>query len=65
MITKLIKIKEVLALTGLSKSHAYALAQKRLFPKPVKLTERSSAWIESEVLGWIDSRIKARDEREI
>ncbi|MDX2367520.1 MAG: AlpA family transcriptional regulator [Colwellia sp.] len=62
MITKLIKIKEVLALTGLSKSHAYALAHKGLFPKPVKLTERSSAWVQAEIIDWIESRIKVRDE---
>tara|TARA_R110000737_G_scaffold67694_2_gene95702 strand:- start:3747 stop:3944 length:198 start_codon:yes stop_codon:yes gene_type:complete len=62
MNTKLIKIKEVLALTGLSKSHAYALAQKGLFPKPVKLTLRSSAWVQAEINDWIESRIAQRDQ---
>jgi prophage regulatory protein len=62
---KLIKLKTVMGITGLSRSHTYALSQRGEFPKPVKLTERSSAWIESEVLGWIDSRIKARDEGEV
>ena len=51
-----------MGITGLSRSHTYALAQRGDFPKPIKLTGRSSAWVESEVLGWIDSRIKARDE---
>ena len=55
------KLPEVLAKTGLSKAHLYALAQKGVFPKPVKLSERSSAWIESEVQDWIDARIAARD----
>jgi prophage regulatory protein len=59
---KLIKLKTVMEITGLSRSYTYALGQRKEFPKPVKLTERSSAWIESEVLAWIDSRIKARDE---
>jgi prophage regulatory protein len=58
---KLLKMPEVRAKTGLSKSHLYALAQQGLFPKQVKLTERSSAWVESEVDGWIDSRIAQRD----
>lgn len=61
MLTKLIKLKDVTAMTGLSRSHLYALAQQGIFPKPVKLTERSSAWVESEVQDWIESRIAQRD----
>lgn len=56
------KLSQVLAKTGLSKSHLYALAQKGEFPKPIKLSERSSAWVESEVQDWIEARIAARDE---
>jgi prophage regulatory protein len=59
--TKLLKLKTVIAVTGVSRSHIYALAQKGQFPKPVKLTERSSAWVASEVEEWIESRIQARD----
>lgn len=58
----LIKIKAVMQRTGLSRSHIYALAQQGKFPKPTKLSERSSAWVESEVQEWIESRIKVRDE---
>ena len=58
---RLLKVKNVIEITGVSRSHLYALAQKDLFPKPVKLTERSSAWVESEVQDWIDSRIAQRD----
>lgn len=61
MKTVLLKLKDVLATTGLSRSYVYALAQQGLFPKPVKLTERSSAWVESEVQDWIDTRIAQRD----
>lgn len=59
--TKLIKLNNVIAITGISRSHIYALAQKGQFPKPVKLTERSSAWVASEVQDWIDTRIAQRD----
>jgi prophage regulatory protein len=58
---KLLKMPEVRAKTGLSRSHLYALAQNGEFPKPVKLSERSSAWVESEVDGWIEERIAERD----
>lgn len=58
--TRLIRLREVMAKTGLSKSYVYALAKKGLLPKPVKLSERSSAWVESEIQNWIDERIKQR-----
>lgn len=59
---QLLKMPEVRAKTGLSRSHLYALAQNGEFPKPIKLSERSSAWVESEVQDWIDTRIAQRDE---
>jgi len=59
---QLIKIPEVMAKTGLSRSHLYALAQNGAFPKPVKLSERSSAWVEAEVQAWIEDRIVSRDQ---
>lgn len=59
---RLIRLREVMRKTGLSRSYVYALAQKGQFPKPVKLSERSSAWIESEVQNWIDERIQQRGE---
>ena len=62
MPNKLLKLKDVLAITGLSRSYVYALAQQDQFPKPVKLTERSSAWVEAEVAEWIEGRIALRDQ---
>lgn len=62
---KLIKLKTVISMTCLSRSHVYALAQQNFFPKPVKLSERSSAWVESEVLAWINARIVSRNEETV
>lgn len=59
------KLPEVLAITGLSRAHLYALAKKGAFPKPVKLSERSSAWVENEINEWVQSRIDARDTKEL
>lgn len=54
---KLIKIGEVSNLTTISKSHIYTLARQGKFPKARKLTEHSSVWLESEVLGWMEKRL--------
>ena len=57
----LMKLNAVMSATGLSRSYIYALAQQGAFPKPVKLSERSSAWVQSELEEWIESRIAVRD----
>jgi len=59
----LIRISEVHRLTGLSNSAIYRGVQSGTFPRPLKLTERSSAWVETEVLEWIASRIAERDNK--
>jgi prophage regulatory protein len=60
---KLIRIKSVIALTGLSKSYIYDLSNRGLFPKSIQLVPggTSVAWVKSEVIAWIDSRIQSRD----
>lgn len=60
MNTRFIRIKEVINQTGYSKSHIYHLSNQGLFPKPVRLSESSVAWVESEVHEWMQSRIDAR-----
>ena len=58
---KLIRISDVKGMTGISKSHIYLLASKGEFPKPIKLGERSVAWVKDEVEAWVASRIAQRD----
>lgn len=59
---KILKLPEVIAKTGLSKSTIYAKAKAGTFAKPLKLGTRASAWIEEEIDAWIAGRITARDE---
>ena len=54
---RFLKLREVMKLTALSRSHVYHLAQNARFPNPYKLSEKSSAWLHSEVLAWMDARI--------
>jgi prophage regulatory protein len=57
----MLKIKKVLKMTGLSRSSIYAYIEKGKFPKQVRLGVRSVAWIEEEVVAWLDARIAERD----
>jgi prophage regulatory protein len=56
---RLIRLREVERLTGLSKSSVYRLEATRNFPARVKLSVRASAWREIEVREWMDSRLRA------
>jgi|SRR5476649_2412684 len=53
-----IRLKEVLAICGKSRSSVYEAIQKGAFPAPVKLCGRSSAWVKSEVTQWMEACIR-------
>lgn len=59
MVQQFIKLAEVKKITGLSGSSIYRLASESKFPKPIKLSVRSSGFLLSEVEQWVSERIKA------
>lgn len=54
---KLIDMKFITQLTGLTDKWFYKLIQDGEFPKPIKLG-RSSRWLKSEVELWLSARIQ-------
>lgn len=56
---RLLRLSDVLFVTGLGKTSVYAAMQTGSFPAAVRLTERSVAWRESEVIAWVTSRVPA------
>lgn len=59
---KLMKLKEVIESTTLSKSTIYAYMNEGKFPKAVSLGSRSVAWVSSEVFSWKANQIALRDQ---
>ncbi|MDE2679645.1 MAG: AlpA family transcriptional regulator [Gemmatimonadota bacterium] len=57
---RFVRLHEVMARTGLSRSTIYVMMAEGRFPKPVPLGERSVGWIESELEEWLRDRIAAR-----
>ena len=53
---KLIRLKDVVEITGLSKSQIYALIAAEKFVRQVKIA-RSSRWSLDAVNDWIDARV--------
>lgn len=58
---RLIRRKDVQIKVGLGASSIYAEMAKGRFPKPVFLSEKRVAWIESEIDAWIAERIASRN----
>lgn len=56
----LLRISEVSKRTTISKPHIYTLIRQGKFPKPIKLSVNSSAWLENDINTWLDARINAR-----
>ncbi|CAK2478626.1 prophage regulatory protein [Vibrio crassostreae] len=57
---RLIRLNEVLVMTGLSRSGMYRSIEKQQFPSQVPIGDRAVAWVESEVRMWIAEKIEDR-----
>jgi len=62
--TKIIRIKDVCSLTGLSKSYLYALAKAGKFPSSIKIVKGGTAvgWLESSVHEWLEQCLANQEE---
>ena len=59
--TRLVRKPELQAIVGLSDPTIYRLEKQGKFPKRLKIGGNSVAWMESEVLDWIQSKADARN----
>jgi prophage regulatory protein len=61
---RLLRLPEVLARTGLSRSGLYEIVAKEGALRPIKLGRRASAWIEQEVTQFIEERVRTSRENQ-
>ena len=54
---KIIRLSDVKAKTGLSRSSIYLRMAEGKFPQQISLGSRAVGWINSEVINWIELRI--------
>ena len=59
-----IRLPEVRQKVGMSKSHIYKLMGSGDFPAQIKLSQKVSVWVASEIDDWIQEKIKQRDDEE-
>lgn len=46
-------------LTGLTTPTLYRMMDKGIFPRPIKISERAVAWLETEITEWLASRARS------
>jgi len=56
---KFLRLRAVMAVTGLSRSQIYKLIGEGKFPVQVKLASKSVAWVEADIVHWMHGRIAA------
>ena len=52
---RLLRLPEVISQTGLNRNSIYQIED---FPKPIKIGENRSAWLESDVQEWISECLR-------
>lgn len=53
---KLLNLRDVVAMTTLSRATVYRFIQGGVFPRSVRIGPRRVAWLESDVIGWMTAR---------
>ena len=56
---KFLRLPEVKATTGLSKSSIYARIAEGTFPKQIPLGPRLVVWVEADIQNWINKQVLA------
>ena len=54
---RFLRLPEVMARTGLSRSTIYVRLEQGRFPQPVSLGGRAVGWIDSEIDEWMSNRV--------
>jgi len=65
MVNRILRLPEVKARTGMSRSTIYLRIADRLFSRPISLGPRMVGWIESEVDALIAARIRGASDDEL
>ena len=56
---RILRLRQALSVTGLSKATIYRLLNVGAFPRPIRLSERAVGWRTEEIDEWLASRERA------
>ncbi|EFP94918.1 helix-turn-helix transcriptional regulator [Vibrio caribbeanicus] len=56
---KVIRLPEVIDMTGLSRSTIYLRMSKGTFPRSISLGQRAVGWLKADIEKWLDACVSA------
>ena len=60
-VDRLLRVREVLRIVGVSRATLYEMVRRGAFPAPVRISARAVGWKQSEVQRWLPSRPTATE----
>ena len=57
-VIRVLRLPEVISVTGLGRSMIYQMEADQRFPKRVRIGTRAVGWLEGEVRAWLQKRIE-------
>ncbi|MCM8612807.1 AlpA family phage regulatory protein [Accumulibacter sp.] len=61
----LLRLKQITAFTGMSRSWTYEAIRRGEFPAPIPLSARAVAWDSASIAAWQAARIAGKSDEEI
>ncbi|MDA9872461.1 AlpA family phage regulatory protein [Candidatus Thioglobus sp.] len=58
---RLLKLPQVAELLNVSKAQVYNLVKQGYLSKPIKIGKRGSAWFQSDIDNWFESKAQERE----
>ncbi|MDR8761984.1 helix-turn-helix transcriptional regulator [Burkholderia multivorans] len=59
---QLMRMKDVVKKIGLCRATIYSMIGRGEFPRPIRIGERATGWLESELEAWLAKRSAAREQ---
>lgn len=56
---RMLRLEEVMSMTGLSRSSIYAMSKQGSFPKQIQIGPRAVRWNSQTVEAWLTAKIEA------
>lgn len=56
---RMLRLEEVMSMTGLSRSSIYAMAKQGSFPKQIQIGPRAVRWNSQTVEAWLTAKMEA------
>ena len=60
----LMRLPDVLELTGLCRTSIYTMVKEKRFPSPILIGERAMAWLGDDISEWIEEKKKSKENHE-